>query len=206
MSTKINLKNVRLSYAYLHNPYTSTNEKGESTKTYTTHAILDPDHPQIAELKEIMRKVAITAWADQGEATLQQLAAQGRICLRQGDVYKPNEIAYKGKLYLTANNKNRPTLVETRGGVNVQLTEADGKPYSGCYANVILNIWAMDGKKAGWGKRICASLEGVQFIRHGEAFGGARVAQVDEFGLQEVDGADAPVPTPAATSATAGLF
>ena len=40
-------------------------------------------------------------------------------------------------------------------------------PYSGCYVNVILDVWPLTGQ---FGPRIVASLEAVQFAGDGEPF------------------------------------
>ena len=49
------------------------------------------------------------------------------------------------------------------------LTQSDGRPYSGCYVNVSIDIWAQDNK---FGKRVNAKLLAVQFHADGEAFSG----------------------------------
>jgi hypothetical protein len=58
------------------------------------------------------------------------------------------------------------------------LTEADGKPYAGCYVNASIELWAQDNN---YGKRVNASLGGVQFARDGDAFAGGGAASEDEF-------------------------
>jgi hypothetical protein len=58
------------------------------------------------------------------------------------------------------------------------LTEADGKPYAGCYVNCALNIWAQDNQ---YGRRINAELVSVQFLRDGDAFSGGVRSTGDEY-------------------------
>ncbi|MFD1244790.1 ssDNA-binding protein [Paralysiella testudinis] len=58
------------------------------------------------------------------------------------------------------------------------LDSTSGKPYAGCYVNAKIDIWAQDSQ---YGKRINAGLSGVQFIRHGEAFGGGAPATEADF-------------------------
>ena len=66
--------------------------------------------------------------------------------------------------------------------------EADGLPYSGCYVNASIELWAQDNN---YGKRINASLRGVQFYRDGDAVaGGGGPASEDEFD-DLAEGADA---------------
>ncbi|MWN55950.1 ssDNA-binding protein, partial [Escherichia coli] len=49
---------------------------------------------------------------------------------------------------------------------------------AGCYVNAVIDIWAQDNN---FGKRINASLGGVQFLRDGDAFAGGGVASADDF-------------------------
>jgi hypothetical protein len=59
------------------------------------------------------------------------------------------------------------------------LTEADGVVYSGCYVNGIIDLWAQNNN---YGKRINATLLGVQFAGDGEAFSsGGSSASADDF-------------------------
>ena len=68
------------------------------------------------------------------------------------------------------------------------LVAADGKPYSGCHVNVIIDVWAQDNQ---YGKKINAQLQGIQFLRDGEAFSGGGVA-ADQSDFEEItEGADA---------------
>jgi hypothetical protein len=58
------------------------------------------------------------------------------------------------------------------------LTSADGRPYAGCFVNASVELWAQDNN---FGKRINASLRGVQFFKDGDAFSGGGAASDDEF-------------------------
>jgi hypothetical protein len=207
------LMDVRLSYFYGFDAFEGTNDQGQVTKSYCSHAILEPTHPALEKVRQAMRDVAKAGWGEalvasadaQGnpiqlpawQAVMQQLAAQDRLCLHNGNVSKAGEEAYAGKFYVSANSKVRPTIVATRGGQNVQVQKGDpDAPYSGCRANVLVSIYCQgpNGKPSKFGKRINAQLMGVQFVRHDQAFGGGRVAKLDEFGIvaSEADGA-APV-------------
>ena len=79
-------------------------------------------------------------------------------------------------MYVSARSKTRPGIFD---GQRNELTQADGKPYSGCYVNANLELWAQDNS---FGKRINAQLRGIQFLRDGDAFaGGGAPANADEF-------------------------
>ena len=70
--------------------------------------------------------------------------------------------------------KGRPKIVDRRGNA---LTEEDGKPYSGCYVNAIVDIWAQKGETPG----VRCELMGMQFVKDGEAFGGGKNLGDDAF-------------------------
>jgi hypothetical protein len=198
----VNLMDVRTSYFYGFEPYIGTDNAGKQTKSYCSHFFLkDPvkypnGHPSLPLVQSAIKSVAQAMWKDKAGEMLKAFAGQDRICLHNGDISKPGEDSYSGMLYLSGNSKNRFTIVETRGGKNVPLLPADGRPYSGCYVNAIVSIWAQANK---WGKRINCQIQGVQFLRNGDAFGGGRVAAPEEFGIVATD-ADAAAPETAEES------
>lgn len=81
---------------------------------------------------------------------------------------------YEGMNYIRASNKTRPTILDRD---KTPLVEADGRPYSGCYGNVSIDIYGYDNSGAG----IAAGLRGIQFFRDGDSFGGGAAASEDEF-------------------------
>lgn len=206
-SNIITLENVRLSYFYGFQPYEGTDKAGKPTKTYCAHAMMDLNHPGIAKVRAAQRAAAQAEYGPMFEQQLAALAQTDKLCLHNGDVTKIGNPDYVGKLYVSANNKTKPRICVTRGGQNLDIGQDDPyAPYSGCWANVIVDIWAQGirGKSAQWGKRVNATLLGVQFVKHDTAFGGGgRVAKLDEFGLAPTD-ADAALPAAAAPGA-AGL-
>lgn len=177
------IEGARLSYVNVFQPY---------EKTYCLHAIIPPTHPAVALIKEAQRKAAAFAWKDKALDVLTQLAAQDRLCLHSGDITKAGQDGYAGMVFVSANGKVKPKILVTRNGANVEIAENDPcAPYSGCYGNVIVDVWPQVSTE--WGKRINAQLTGVQFTKHGDRFGGGRVAKLDEFGLAPTD-ADGPAP------------
>ena len=133
--------------------------------------------------------------------------------MHEGDKSKPGKPAYKGRVYISANNKEQPTILVTENGVNIAnrdtvplFTPAHEKwPYAGCFANLLLRIKAYDydnGKSLG----VSAYVNGVQFLRHGERLGGgSMVASVGQFGLTATEADGAP-PASATANAGAGLI
>ena len=190
------LSDVRLSYFYCYDGYKDTDDNGKTRISFPTHAIMDANHPQLGALQALIRKVAAAAWKDKAEEVLAQLKAQDRLCVHRGDTAKPGQDPYRGKIYVSANNKVRPRLLASVDGINMEVpADHELAPYSGCRANVMIDIWAQlgEGKSAKFGKRINATVTGVQFRRHGERLGGGgKAASLDEFGVQaqDADGAE----------------
>lgn len=88
------------------------------------------------------------------------------LCVRDGD--EENWDGYPDHWYIAAScEEGEPLLLIDRHKNDV--TKKDGLLYSGAYVNLRVRIWAQDNK---WGKRINAQLQGVQFVEHGEPFGG----------------------------------
>lgn len=189
----IRINNVRLAFPELFKPV----GQGTQEPRYSCALILPPDHPQLKDIRAKMVAVAKATWGDKAQAQFVALEKGDKLALHDGDT-KSQYDGYAGNLFINAAAKKnaRPTVIDKFAGSDGQprvLTEEDGKPYSGCYVNAIVEFW---GQKAGTGKsnepipaRINASLKGVQFERDGDAFGGARPAAASEF--EVVQGSDA---------------
>ncbi len=223
MSTSkvITLQSVILSYAYLAKPQTSkSKEPGKADYvTYRTDAVFDPSSPNLELVRNTQREVAKAAWGEAptqcpgpvdpatGQATLQtlpaylakltQLSNEGAVCLKDGNKRSKIEEPYQNRFFVSATNKRQPRVVTTRGGVNVEIGAGDPNyPYSGCLANVLVEIWCQGhpGKPSQYGSAVKAQLLGVQLVEHRQPLGGGgRIANLDEFGLAP-EGADSQVP------------
>ncbi len=181
------IENVRFNYT--NSLFTAQKPKtGEGKEKFSVVALFPKDHPQVAAIKAEMLKVADAKWPGKGAEVLKQLAAGDRLCLHDGDA-KADKPGYEGNLFINASNELRPLVV---GPQREPLVAADGKPYSGSYGNIIVEFWAQDNQ---FGKRINASLLGVQHIKDGERLSGGGVAAADDF--------DA-IPVPQAEKAAAG--
>lgn len=198
--TKVNkqlkLADVRTSYLYCFSPYKDEEGKDGS---YCSHLLFPDTHPQFAEIQAAIMSVGEQFWKDKWlTEVLPELKGKDRLCLHRGEVSKPGQAPYKGMLFLSANNKNRPGTFD--GNAN-PITEKEGLLYSGCRVNAIVSIWAQQHPK--FGRRINCELNGLQFLRHDERLsGGGRAATGEEFG--KVVGADADAAPPGA-AAVGGL-
>ena len=176
---KIRINNVRLAFPQL---FEANTVVGEGKPAFSASFIIPRDHPQIAHIKQALAATAEAKWGAKGESTLKALLASDKVALHNGDT-KSNYQGFEGNYYISARNPVRPLCV---GPDKAPLAQSDGKLYAGCYVNVILEFWAQDNA---YGKRINATLMGVQFHADGDAFSGGGAASVDDF--DAVDGAQA---------------
>jgi len=180
----IMLPNVRMAFPQI---FTPSQVNNEGKPAFSASFLFPPTHPVVAIIQAAITKVANAKWGEKGPEILKALIAGDKVCLHNGDS-KSQYDGFVGNLFVSARSPTRP-------GVFAQdrspLVEADGKPYSGCYVNAQIALWAQANN---FGKRVNAQLRGVQFLRDGEAFGGGAVAQADEFDVVEGAEADAAAP------------
>ncbi len=168
---KVHLKDVRCSFA---NIFEAKQVQGQGDAKFSCAFLFAKDSPNKQVVVDAMVAAAKEKWGVDADKVLAALKAGDRLCLHDGDS-KPDADAYPGNLFLNASNKTRPLVI---GPQREPLVAADGKPYSGCYVNAIVEIWPQDNQ---FGKRINASLLGVQFLRDGERLAGGGVAAADDF-------------------------
>jgi hypothetical protein len=170
---KIKLKNVRLLYAAaLFVPQKGPNGEGEPKHSATFG--FPPNHPVVAEIRAAFKKLCEEKFgAKAGDAFL-AMKAGDKLCLHDGDA-KADKEGYKGNLYLSASNKLKPLIIDG----NLSPVEANsGTIYSGCMVNGTVELWVQDNK---WGRRINASLQGVQKLGEGQRLSGGGVSSVDDY-------------------------
>jgi hypothetical protein len=168
---KVHLKDVRLTFPQL---FEAKQVNGQGDPKYSGAFLFGRDHPAKAEVEKAIIEAAKTKWGDKAMAEITKLKAADRLALHDGDA-KADYDGYAGSLFVNASNKVRPLVID---GNRAPLAASDGKPYSGCYVNAIIEFWAQDNQ---FGKRVNASLLGVQFIRDGERLAGGSSASADDF-------------------------
>lgn len=197
---KILLKNVRLSFPDIWKP--GTPQLGSTNQPkYGGQFIFAPtsDAAKVAQTEFL--RVAVEKFGPNAAAILAELPKDKK-CIRRGDgnLDKAGVIrsGYAGNLFIVARNKARPVVIDRD---KTPLTEADGRPYGGCFVNVTVDIYAQD--PPGLGKSVNATLLAIQFAGHGEAFGGG-VGSADDFEAMD-DGEGSPAPAAGAV-AVSDLF
>jgi hypothetical protein len=193
---KIRLENVRLAFPNL---FEAKSAKAGQKAKYSAAFIFPKDHPAVGVIKGAMESVAKAKWGDKWEQIYASLRAADKLAVHDGDA-KSEYSGYAGNLFLNASNEVRPLILGGGPDGKSPLTQEDGKPYSGCYVNTLVEIWAQ--AHAEHGKRINASLMGVQFFRDGERLSGGATAAADDFEAIP----QAAQPTVAAGQGAASLF
>ena len=186
---KFTLRDVRLSFPNLFEAKAPPTPGGKAK--YSASFLFPRNHPQVGEIQGLLVTVATAKWGGKAGEVLKALKAGDRLYVRDGDT-KADMDGYPGNLFINASNDIRPLSIGDGPDGRAPVTAADGKLYAGCHVNAIIQVWAQDNQ---FGKRINASLLGVQFLRDGVRLAGGGVAAADDF---------EPVPQAAQDAAAAG--
>jgi hypothetical protein len=175
---KLILTDVRMAFANL---FVAKKVNGEGGPSYSAVFIIDPKRKDLVKtIKDAVLATATEKWGAKGADIVAELYKKGKVCFSEsekangsGDVYDGFEGMFN--ISTRAKESTRPTVIDRD---KTPLVQADGRPYSGCFVNANLDIWAQDNS---FGKRINCQLRGVQFVRDGDSFGGGSAASADEF-------------------------
>lgn len=169
---KVVIKNVRIAFPNIWEP---KSYNGQGKPRCNALFIIEKDNAEaLKAVKEAILAVAKEEWKEKAETMLSTLKAKGDLCLHDG-AEKADYDGFEGNMFVSASNASRPIVVDRDRS---PLTEADGKPYAGCYVNVSIDVWAQDNQ---YGKRVNAKLLAIQFARDGDAFGGGSKGSADDF-------------------------
>ena len=168
----VKLKNVRI--AFSQNLFKAGSKTAGDKPKFSATFIIPKDDPQVAAVNKVISEVAREKWQGKADAIMKGIRADNKICLRDGDA-KTEYDGFEGNMFISSSNSAAPLVIDKDRS---PLTESDGKPYAGCYVNANIDIWAQDNS---FGKRVNATLKGVQFFRDGDAFCGSSPASEDDF-------------------------
>lgn len=174
----IMLRNVRLSF---HNLYKAVQFEGTGEYKYDATFIIEPGSEND---KTIRAEIARSAkgFGKDAERVLRGLEGNSaKHCYISGDIAGRPE--YAGKWVLRTKRKQssgRPAVVDR--DPNVNLTPEEGRPYSGCYVNAKVNVYAQTKGTGSPGIR--GSFSSVQFYKDGDAFSGAPPATAEGFDVE----------------------
>ena len=172
--TKVQLKNVRLSFAKLFKA--EAFKPGDAPK-YSANFLIDPSTPQgkenLAAVKAGMDAACEAKW---GKGKVPRLKQDHRALKQEGEM---DYDGYDGMLVVVAKDTRPPVLLDRdKSALNEQVCIAENKLYSGCYVDVLVNFWAYNHPDS---KGCSANLRAVRFREHGDTFSSVAPVDTDEF-------------------------
>lgn len=168
MKTKVITGIVRLSYANVWEP---KSVNGGKEKYSVSIIIPKEDNKTMDEIKK-----AIDAAIEEGKGKFGGKIpnkASLKTPLRDGDIDRAEDEAYKNSYFINANSLTPPQVVDK----DVKPILEHSEIYSGVYARVSINFYAFNSSG---NKGIACGLGNIQKIRDGEPLGGRTNAE-DEF-------------------------
>ena len=164
-NTKVTTGEIRISYPHVWEPYAM---EGNEPKYSVSIIIPKTDKETLKAIKEATEQAK-----EEGKSKWNgKVPGNLKTPLRDGDVDRPDDEAYKDCYFLNANSKNKPGIVDR----DVQPILDQSEVYAGCYARVTLNFYAYN---ANGNKGVAAGLGNIQKLRDGEPLGGITRAEDD---------------------------
>lgn len=161
---KIKLNNVRISFPSL---FRKAVFNGEETKFEGTFLISKKEGK--ATINEIEAAIKTLLKEELKGVKL----PPDKICFKDGDNIEYT--GYAGNMSVKASSTKRPIVLDRDKS---PLTEDDNKIYAGCRVNAVIELWPQNNN---YGKRINATLLGVQFMKDDEPFADGAKVSVDDF-------------------------
>lgn len=162
----------RLSYAHIWEP----DSVNGSEPKYSVSCIIDKDDKdtisKIQKAIELAKEEGKGKWGGKIPANL-------KTPLRDGDIDRPEDEAYAGCMFLNANSRQAPQVVDKK----VQPVLDQSEVYSGCYGRVSVTFYAYNSNG---NKGVAAGLGNVQKLKDGEPLG-SRASAKDEFDAVEAE-------------------
>jgi hypothetical protein len=168
----IKIHNARL--AFCQGLFEATSVNAGDKPRFSSTLLLPKDDAQIAGIKAHINSTAVEKWGNKAAVILKDLERTDKLFLHDGD-NKSQYDGFPGNIYISAANKTAPKVFDKDKS---ELTKADGRPYAGCLVDASIDIWAQDNQ---FGKRINATLRGVQFRSDGDAFVRSAPASENDF-------------------------
>jgi len=204
-SKRIRLRNARLSFAQL---YEAKPFRAGQDPRFQATFLLDPASKDCrAALVDEGQDASTIEWTRGGDAVKLIVGEAKRVmremyggnvnideipkCLGAGDKLDKVPEGYAGMFYVRTylHEKNGRPIVVNANRQPVAKASDVGAPYSGCYVNATVSLWAQNPSQ--WGKRLNGNLHAVQFAGEGEPFSGAAGVDIEEeFEALEGDDSD----------------
>lgn len=191
---KVVLMNVRASFLSVYEPNRQKQDDGSIRETWKGNFLIDKDAikdgsakakymgkvmPVMDALKKASAAAKAKKWGENPDKW-PKLKPE-KVFVRDGDLEDWD--GYEGNRYVSASAQiqDKPAVVTSRKNKDGWIPAepgGQGSPYSGCYVNATIVVWAQDNEH---GKRVNAQLKAMQFYADGEAFGAAPTDPNDDF-------------------------
>ena len=171
--TKCLTGEVRLSFVHLDQPY--SNNGGEPK--YSVSAIIPKSD------KETIKKIQAAVEAAKQESLSKwggKIPPNLKLPLRDGDIDRPEDEAYKGCYFFNANSRQAPQVVDKQVQPILDQTEV----YSGCYGRISVNFY---GYNSNGNRGVAAGLGNIQKLKDGEALSSRTNAEDDFEAVEDED-------------------
>ena len=169
-NTKVITGKVRFSYANVWEPKSIN---GGDEKYSVSLIIPKNDTKTINDIKK-----AIEVAKQDGKAKFGgRIPANLKTPLRDGDIDRPDDEAYKDSYFINANSKDKPQIVDK----NVKPILDQSEVYSGCYGRASITFYAFNSNG---NKGLACGLGNLQKLAEGDALSGRSKAE-DEFSIFE---------------------
>ena len=163
------LYDVRLSFPHLFEP--TAFKAGDALK-FSACFLVPKKSDQGKQIEKDMLEAMTSKFGAKAKASLEGIRGNtNKCCVQDGD--NSEYEGYAGNWVVRAKSDARPVVVDQNKN---PLTQADGKPYSGCYVNASIEFFAYDNS----GKGLSAKLRAVAFKRDGDSFSGGTKLTDDE--------------------------
>ena len=163
----------RISFANIWNPKSING----SDEKYSLSAIIPKSDK--ATLAKIHKAIEAAKEAGKGKWN-GKIPANLKTPLRDGDIDRPDDEAYANAMFLNANSKDAPQIVDRKVQPIIDAMECG----SGDYCNVSINFY---GYNANGNRGIAAGLGNIQLIKRGDRLAGKASANSD---FAEIEGDD----------------
>ncbi|CAB4198806.1 Protein of unknown function DUF2815 [uncultured Caudovirales phage] len=191
---QITLRDVVMRFGDIWTPRPPKDGKGEAK--FGATFLLDPKKhkAEIKLINDTIRKVAKDKWKDKSTRILSTLEGDAqKFCYFEEDMIDTDGDdveGTEGMFYLRTKSPVQPTVIDRD---RTELEKRDGRIYNGVRVVAKVDIWPQDNVH---GKGMRCQLQGIQFFKDGEAFGGGTRAKADDFeDLSDLgDDDDAPAP------------
>lgn len=168
--TKVVTGMVRFSYANVWQPKSIN---GSDEKYSVSLIIPKTDKKTIAQIE-----AAIEAAKQEGKAKFGgKIPSNLKLPLRDGDIDRSEDEAYKNSYFVNANSKERPGIVDN----SVKPILDQSEFYSGCYGRASITFYAFNQNG---NKGVAVGLQNLQKLLDGEALS-ARSRAEDDFSTFE---------------------